>query len=50
MAMIAVFAFLIGGPRDKAVATVYGGFFLLYAAAQRYRPSTIELTAWGFTA
>jgi hypothetical protein len=50
LAVIAAFAFFIGGPRNKAAAIVYGGFFLLYAAAQRYWPSTIELAAWGFSA
>jgi hypothetical protein len=28
---------------------VFGGFFLLGAIVNHFRPSAIELTAWGFT-
>jgi hypothetical protein len=49
MVAVSLFAFFIGGPREKAAAIVYGGLFLAYAAVQRFWPSMIELTAWGFT-
>lgn len=49
VAVLCVFLLFSNEPHAKAIGIVIGGFAVLYAIVNYFRPSTIELTAWGFT-
>jgi hypothetical protein len=48
MAALCVYLSLSDEYHAKAVGIVCGGFFVLFAIVNHFRPTTLELTGWGF--